>query len=237
MKQRLMTMLPRPLTDLARTIQGQFFVAAYSQEGEDMIMRRLFEGKKMGFYIDVGAHHPKRFSNTYLFYKMGWSGINIDAMPGSMTPFRRSRPRDINVEAAIGRGAQRLTYFMFNDPALNTFEEGLARSRDGRGSFRLVKQQEIVTVTLAELLDKHLPAGQAIDFLSIDVEGLDLDVLQSSNWQRYRPEYLLVESAGTTVLEAMQDNIGMFLSAQGFNLIAKTVSTAIFQDQRRGGVD
>ena len=56
----------------------------YSQEGEDMILGKIFSGQKHGFYVDVGAHHPLRFSNTYLFYLKGWRGINIDAMPGSM---------------------------------------------------------------------------------------------------------------------------------------------------------
>jgi hypothetical protein len=60
---------------------------SYSQEGEDMVLYRTFETVKEGFYVDVGAHHPDRFSNTYKFYKQGWRGINIDAMPGGMDPF------------------------------------------------------------------------------------------------------------------------------------------------------
>ena len=74
---------------------------SYSQEGEDLIINRLIDSKKNGFYIDIGAHHPFRFSNTYKFYKMGWNGINIDAMPGSMKLFREKRPRDINIECGI----------------------------------------------------------------------------------------------------------------------------------------
>ena len=69
----------------------------YSQNGEDLILNRFLENKEKGFFIDVGAHHPIRFSNTYLFYKKGWSGINIDAMPGSMTKFNKIRPKDINI--------------------------------------------------------------------------------------------------------------------------------------------
>ena len=70
----------------------------YSQQGEDIILHRMFEWQEQGFYIDVGAHHPTRFSNTYKFYKRGWTGINVDAMPGSMTAFNRLRPKDINIE-------------------------------------------------------------------------------------------------------------------------------------------
>lgn len=74
-----------------------FSTRSYSQEGEDMILRRIFGSQTSGFYIDVGAHHPKRFSNTYFFYKKGWAGINIDAMPGSMKAFQKVRYRDIEI--------------------------------------------------------------------------------------------------------------------------------------------
>ena len=76
---------------------------SYSIEGEDRIVRALLWQKHdKGFYVDVGAHHPFRFSNTYLFYTQGWSGINIDATPGSMKAFNKYRPRDINLEVGIG---------------------------------------------------------------------------------------------------------------------------------------
>ena len=78
---------------------------SYSIEGEDRIVRTLLWRKHdKGFYVDVGAHHPFRFSNTYLFYTQGWSGINIDATPGSMKAFNKYRPRDINLEVGVGRG-------------------------------------------------------------------------------------------------------------------------------------
>ena len=93
---------------------------SWSQEGEDMVLRRIFE-KKNGFYVDVGAHHPIRFSNTYFFYRIGWSGINIDAMPGSMQAFKKSRVRDINLELGVSNHNANLDYYIFNDTALNTF--------------------------------------------------------------------------------------------------------------------
>src|SRR4051794_10306733 len=74
-------------------------VSSYSQEGEDMVLRRVFNNKRGGFFVDVGAHHPRMYSNTYYFYLRDWRGINIDAMPGGMAAFDRMRPGDINVEA------------------------------------------------------------------------------------------------------------------------------------------
>lgn len=81
----------------------KFFEKSYSQEGEDLILKRFFSNKEKGFYIDIGAHHPKRFSNTYLFYSKGWNGINIDAMPGSMRLFNQIRKRDLNLEVPIAK--------------------------------------------------------------------------------------------------------------------------------------
>ena len=96
---------------------------SYSQEGEDLILNRFFNNKENGFYVDVGAHHPRRFSNTYSFYKKGWRGINIDALPGSMVAFNKERPNDINLEIGISKKESELLYYMFNEPALNTFSE------------------------------------------------------------------------------------------------------------------
>ena len=101
----------------------------YSQEGEDILLSRIFGEQAEGFYVDVGAHHPRRFSNTYLFYKRGWRGINIDALPGSMKVFQKFRPRDINLELAVSEREQVLTYYMFNEPALNGFSKTISEKR------------------------------------------------------------------------------------------------------------
>jgi hypothetical protein len=206
-------------------------VTSYSQEGEDLILRRVFGKKKRGFYVDVGAHHPRRFSNTYRFYRRGWSGLNIDAMPGSMRAFDRERPRDINVEAAIAREPRELTYFLFNDPALNTLDEELARRR-AVGEYRVVETRRVVTRRLRDVLMERMPRGVAIDFMSIDVEGLDLEVALSNDWAMFRPAYLLAEAHGGTVEDALSSELGRFLSEVGYRLFAKTVNTLIFRDER-----
>ena len=103
MKVWLKAMLPKPVLQYIRQIRERWFdiyaKRSYSQEGEDMLLDRFLEDRSVGFYVDVGAHHPKRFSNTYRLYCRGWRGLNIDANPGSMTLFQKLRPRDINVEA------------------------------------------------------------------------------------------------------------------------------------------
>jgi FkbM family methyltransferase len=202
-------------------------VLSYSQEGEDLILERIFATQAGGFYVDVGAHHPQRFSNTYKLYRRGWRGINIDAMPGSMDAFRRLRPRDINLEIGISREPGTLRFFMFNDAALNTFDSGLAAERN-HGQYRIIGEAEIKTDTLAHVLKEHLPPGERIAVLSVDVEGLDLPVLESNDWSRYRPECICVEHNVPDVLELPQTPLYQLLAPLGYKLNAKTANTLLF---------
>jgi len=205
---------------------------SYSQEGEDMILRRIFENRDKGFYVDVGAHHPKRFSNTYYFYKRGWRGINIDARPGCMEDFNKIRPRDINIEAAIAGENRKLTYYMFTDPALNTFDKEL--SSEYSKQYKMIGEKVIATQRLDELLVQNLPAGLKISFMTVDVEGLDLEVLESNDWRLIRPEYLLVECLQSNLDDFKQGRVYDFLSKNGYVLFAKAVNTVIFKDAIAG---
>ncbi len=202
---------------------------SYSQEGEDMILRRFFEHQGTGFYIDVGAHHPKRFSNTYFFYKQGWKGINIDAMPGSMKLFNKYRPRDINIEKPVSDQKQVLTYYGFNEPALNGFSKELSESRDGLANYKIIFQKDLETSTLSNILDENLPKNQLIDFLSIDVEGLDLVVLKSNDWEKYAPRVVLVEVLRSSLSMLECNEITNFLKQFNYEIYAKCVNTVLFK--------
>ena len=203
---------------------------SYSQEGEDMILRRLFEKKHSGFYVDVGAHHPARFSNTYYFYKRGWRGINIDAMPGSMKMFKLTRPRDINLEIPVSADSKSMLYYMFNEPALNGFDAGLSNSRNSQSNqYKVVKTLVLPAKRLDSILDEYLPSGQTIEFLTIDVEGLDFEVLRSNDWGKYKPEVVLIEVLGSTLADLASCEITKFLSAYGYTIYAKAVNTVIYK--------
>lgn len=217
---------------LGSTDEPEPFLRSYSQEGEDMVLRQIFQARPTGFYVDVGAHHPQRFSNTYYFYLRGWSGINIDAMPGSMKLFESMRDRDINLEYAISDQAQTLTYYIFNEPALNGFSKELAESRNGRKNFRIIEERPITTRTLAEVLAKHLPPGRSIEFLSVDVEGLDYQVLNSSDWDKYRPMVVLAEDLkGNSFEQVERSPVRELLMSKGYELYCKTPNTLIFKEK------
>lgn len=220
------------LENKSKSLDKRHLNTSYSQEGEDLILKRFFEGKNNGFYVDVGAHHPKRFSNTYMFYLKGWHGINIDAMPGIMQKFNEQRPHDINVEAGVSFEKDELTYYMFNEPALNTFSKKEAKKKDGLRDFKIIAEKKIQTLPLSSVLKTHLPKDIQIDFISIDVEGLDLQVLKSNNWELYRPKMILVEDLKKHSLIELEDQslVYKFLFSKHYQLVAKTYNTLFFRD-------
>jgi FkbM family methyltransferase len=199
---------------------------SYAQEGEDLLLERIFEGQKSGFYIDIGAHHPLRFSNTYLLYKRGWRGINIDAMPGSMAIFQRLRPKDICIESGVALSNGQLTYFVFKEKALNTFDEQLAQHYKSSGH-EVSQQLQVRTKPLTDLLNEYLPTGQQIDLLSVDVEGFDLDVLKSNDWQRFRPRVLITEEL-RPVSGEKNTSVHEFLIGIGYHKFAGTYNSVFY---------
>ncbi len=199
---------------------------SYAQEGEDLLLDRIFEGQKNGFYIDIGAHHPMRFSNTYLLYKRGWRGVNIDAMPGSMVVFRRLRPRDICIESGVALSNRQLTYFVFEEKALNTFDEKLAHYYESSG-YKLSQQLQIRTKPLSELLNEYLPTGQQIDLLSVDAEEFDLEVLRSNDWLRFRPRVVITEEL-RSVSGKKNTSVHEFLTGIGYHKFANTYNSVCY---------
>jgi FkbM family methyltransferase len=216
---------------LGEKLFDPYVTKSYSQEGEDMILKRIFSEKKNGFYVDVGAHHPCRFSNTNIFYKRGWRGINIDPNPDAIHAFELDRKRDINLQCGVSENAESLTYHFFDESALNTFDDGLVKDRLANTPYKLVGKSNIKVERLDSILSKHLPDEVKIDFLSIDVEGLDLAVLKSNNWDLFRPACVLVESLDSSLEKAMQGEIFKFMTARGYELFARTYNTLIFRVQ------
>ena len=210
-------------------LSDPFARLSYAQEGEDLILERIFETRSQGFYVDVGAHHPKRFSNTYLFYLKGWSGVNIDAMPGSMQPFQRLRPRDRNIEAAIAAEAAPITFYIYNEPALNSTVPPEERNLDS-AKYHVVRKETVMTRRLAEVLTETVPSQQSIDFLTVDVEGIDLHVLQSNDWQRFRPAYVLAEELRRPSDATGPGCLAAFMRGQGYSVYCRTMNTIFFRD-------
>lgn len=209
-----------------RDFRGQ---RSWSQEGEDRILWRYLNYQTSGFYVDVGAHHPFRFSNTCLLKKAGWQGINIDAMPGSMGPFRKHRPDDVNLEIGISETPGTAAFYVFKESALNTFSQEVADGH-ARNNYPWDHVVEVPILPLRDVLQEHRPAG-TIDLLTVDAEGHDLSVLQSNDWQRFRPKIVLAESLGRSIDDLAADPVARFMLNTGYAAVAKTVNTVLYADR------
>ena len=219
----------RHFLNLSNSQSKDFGIKAYSQQGEDLVVNCLLQSNTTGFYVDIGAHHPFRYSNTHLFYQKGWRGINIDPRPGIMAEFKKHRPDDTNLELGIASHAGSLTYYMFSDPAVNSFDSETVKRFEVSGQFKLLNQCSIPTRPLADILDEYLPNGTTIDFLSVDVEGFDLQVLQSNNWVKYRPRLILAEDIDAfTFAHVIESKLTKYLKGVGYIPISKLVHTTVY---------
>ena len=204
---------------------------SYGQNYEDVILELLMDAqvKKSGVYIDIGAHHPVRFSNTYRFYLKGWNGINVDPLPHVMEVFNEYRPDDINLNVGVAGEKGELEYYSFVEPAYNTLNSKRAAEVLEKGYTKLLKKVIVPVDTLKNILDKYLD-GQGIDFLTIDVEGLELEILKSNDWDKYRPRFIVMESlvANQFSLDKIyEDSAIQFVIDKGYIAVAK-VGNAVF---------
>ena len=211
----------------------EFAKPAFSQHGEDLITPELLwrfgRDVKEGFYVDIGAYHPWNASNTATLYLQGWSGIAVDPNPYMAAIFRSERPRDIFVEAAVAGHEGTGTYYSF-DPAAssNTLDPEWAESVVRTQNVAVEEERSVKTLTLASLLNDHLPENTTIDLLNVDVEGLDYTVLESNDWERYRPSLIAVEEYQMDLRDLTSSSIHELLTPLGYRLVTRAVLTNFY---------
>ena len=210
------------------------FHRSYSQYGEDLLLKGFLGDRwnwnYRGFYVDIGAHDPRNLSNTKKFYDVGWRGINVDASYSVICMFNKKRRRDVNVNVGIGKKSAELDYYVLSSAPMNTFSKEFAEKAIADGKIQLSRVIKVPVVTLCELLDKYLPQGQKIDFMSIDCEGLDFEILESNDWGKYRPDFILIEiHTGGKNWDIPQGPVAKFLEQVGYRLVGQCKVTSLFQ--------
>ena len=208
---------------------------SYSQFGEDAVIQAYLRGRahethgdqtkfrRDGFYVDVGAFHPTSLSNTLWLYEQGWNGINVDATPGVKEMFDLERIRDTNLHLAISDKDGPVTFYSYGHSVLNTLESTKVNWSQNPAMV------QVEALTLASLLDTYLPQGKQVDILSVDVEGHDLLVLRSNNWEKYRPELVLAELHEKSIEAITESELYRFMVGNGYTLHAWTQPTLIFR--------
>lgn len=221
---------------LGKGDEAAFARSHYSQCGEDIVLTQLNFAiglPEKGFYIDVGAYHPFEGSNTFTIYQKGWRGINIDPNPRCKPLFDKYRPGDINLSCGVSITGGRMKYYMLDAASsMNTF------SKENLESLKMLNQVtktiEVDTKPLSVIVKEHVPKDVGIDFLNIDAEGYEMEVLHSIDWSYKQPNVIALEQNNVLSMEAvLKSEAYIFLNRLEYipvskNLVTKTISTIFY---------
>ena len=201
-----------------------FLKKQYSKNGEDLYLKKIFKKKNNGIYLDIGAYHPYRLSNTFLLYKKGWSGINIDINKESIELFNIARPGDINLNIAIGsKNKKQIFYYKKKRHPMNTLNKEWAKHlfKD------YIKKSTIMTQTFEYVIKK---IKKKIDLLDIDVEGYEYDVLKKINFKKHIFKIILIEIVKfNKVSNKNAKKINILLLKNGYKYIKNMGETSIYK--------
>lgn len=209
---------------------------SYSQCGEDLIVEFIFSqlGVEKPFCLDIGAFHPFKFNNTMKFYEKGARCINVEANPSRIELFNKYRGRDLNINMGIGVASERLPFYCMSSPELSTFSRRDAERIAGSGSVVVDEVIEVDVIGLDDFLERFIGSDR-IDFLSVDIEGMDEAVLGKLDWHAFRPTVICVETINYTTdnSESKNQRLIDFFLKNGYMHYADTYINSIFTDAQK----
>lgn len=210
--------------------------ASYSQSGEDRVVKFIFEalGIQKPTYLDIGAHDPVRYSNTYLFYEDGCNGVCVEPNPRLFSRLQHWRPRDVCLNVGIGAiSREAVPFYELSSDTLSTFSESEAKRNVEKHGLQIERVIRIDIMTPGDIIQKYFQSSP--DFVSLDVEGLELEILGAFDFSGARPVVICVETityeknGGGVKLT----NVIEFLTNVGYMLYADTNINTIFVDRQK----
>jgi len=201
----------------------------YSRWGEDLFLTNYFKNTFNGRYIDIGAFHPFRGSNTYLLHHKGWSGINIDINKTSIDLFKLARPKDINLNLPISSTKQKIKIYQEKDLGkMNTINPRFASIFLKNSSIR-----EAVPSNLNDILDKLNFKNNQFELIDIDVEGEEYQILKNINFEKYSFKIILVEAHKfESYTKEQSERIHVLLRSKNYNYLKNLGETAIYENAK-----
>jgi len=226
---RIFKKISKTLWLIRKAFFSSFIKVHYSQFGEDIVLKELLKKEKIkkyqGFFVDVGCYHPKKFSNTYLLYKSGWSGINIDMEADKISLFNMARSRDWNVLSPISDKKEKVNVYRFGKFGVGSTIDYKFAVDTGNAIYDTT---ELLSKTLDEVIEDSPYKAKQIDVLSIDVEGMDYKVLSSLSLEKYRPKIIIIESHYRSIEEILNADIYQLLKNKGYVLRSWMFYSLIF---------
>ena len=192
---------------------------SYSFNGVDLIVNYIFKNKKEGFYLDIGAQHPISNNNTYILFKRGWKGINIDLDKKNIDLFKIARPDDFNLNYAISDTEKEVDLFFYHDSSpINTLSKKVSNFQKANVS----QVKKIKTTTLDKVLDE-ISLQHRIDYMNIDVEGYEEQVLKGFNINKFKPYVISIEYLDLEMnkLELTNNDINNLLNSNLYQFFIK----------------
>ncbi len=201
----------------------------YSQFQEDLFISNYFKNNFNGFYVDVGCYHPLKYSNTALMHNRGWKGLNIDINQTSIDLFNIARPKDLNICAALSNTNETSEfYFDHKMSPVNTLNKEFSDYCSKKISFNKFSKIKIQKYKFDKLVEQYNLTLPTIDFVNIDVEAHDLEVLEGFNLLKYKPKLICIELYNSK-LELIEQTFSNFLTKLRYKLIKKIGPNGFFQ--------
>lgn len=217
-------------TTKLKSIFSRSYSVTYSQNGEDIIMWNL--SRSLGLvkpsYIDIGAFHPQKLSNTYLFYKNGSTGINIEPNKNVTNLFKKIRPKDTNLSLAISSKRGDAKYYIMDTPTLNTLSKEEADYYVKMGH-RIISEYLVETKTLDQIIKTYCN-NTFPDILSVDAEGYDIEILETIDWEKNTPKIICIETSRyhKEYAHEKDDALISWIKSKGYIIHADTYINTIF---------
>lgn len=221
------------LLSLIRRLTGIYVSFYFSQTGEDIIIQEIIKKRlkrKKGFYIDVGCNDPIIWSNTFKLYLEGWHGINIDANPKLIERVKQIKKKDISLCYAISDKEEEVSFFESDTHAVSTINKETYQQWNKTWNFK--EPQVMQAKRLDSLLDQYLSPDQEIDLLSIDVEGHDINVLQSIDLYKYRPKLIIIEMHKFSFENYRSNPTVDYLEKHNFSMVGYVTMNGYFIDNK-----
>lgn len=207
---------------------------SYSQCGEDLIISTFLKSLEIkNFkYLDIGTHHPFELNNTYLFYLEGYSGVCVEPDPELFNLIKKIRSRDICLNLGVGLDSDKFSdFYIFSSRTLNTFSSEIANQYLQSGKQRIEKIIKIQNMTINDIIKQNFHSYP--NYISLDIEGLEYPILESFNFEIFRPEIFCIETLtySDTNEEEKTTKIIDFMLNKGYMVLADTYINTIFIDR------
>ena len=193
---------------------------SYAISNVDLIIDRIFSKTKKGIYLDVGCNHPIKYNNTYLLYKRGWNGINIDSDSKSIITFNELRKDDYNVKSIISSSNKKINYYFYHErSALNTVDTKLVKSRKNKPQ-KIIK---LPALSLDKIIKNSPYRNKKINLLSIDIENHEYEALRNFQFKKYKIDMIVTEclNIGKKKLETQNQTLKFILNSKIYKLLIK----------------